>query len=497
MNRVVPALPVASLVFAAVLLLSAATIGSGLLSDDAIRLWAGATAAGEGQVSIGRIVAAYPTIPFLSSVAVAFIAPAGTPAPALVAAGLFGIITGAWFLAFREAGLRVLVALAATLLLASHPALLRAAVAGPAEMFFAIFLYLFGRGLYDLRALGTASAVMTVGLALLGLAFSHPLGAAVAIASVPFLAFAVRPALIARSATNVVITLIFPAVFAAGAFLYVSWVFPGSGWSFLAAPAESFSVWSAGVERLLGQNFSRLLAAYAALAIGCSLVLGAPIAAMALAQMWRRRPLVMPALVFGGSTMVAAAATVTTGLLGDPSPLAVAAPVLAAVVVIHVPIARERPAAGLSLMALGWVGGVVSLALADPAAVAQVRAQWERGVSTTSERAGALAFGGATAGREGILIDTENAPAIVVGRGAARGILSPASEAFALALLFARLDAPFVAVPDPHGVSGGQDRLNRAFPSLYRAAAPGYRLVYENQGWRLFARSEATAIDNK
>jgi len=33
-------------------------------------------------------------------------------------------------------------------------------------------------------------------------------------------------------------------VFALGAFAYVSWVFPGDGWSFLAAPTESLAGWA-------------------------------------------------------------------------------------------------------------------------------------------------------------------------------------------------------------------------------------------------------------
>ena len=59
--------------------------------------------------------------------------------------------------------------------------------------------------------------VMAVGLALLGLAFSHPIGAAIAFAAMPFLVFAVRPALVANSALNVVVALVFPDASSASA----------------------------------------------------------------------------------------------------------------------------------------------------------------------------------------------------------------------------------------------------------------------------------------
>jgi hypothetical protein len=62
------------------------------------------------------------------------------------------------------------------------------------------------------------------------------MGAAVAIAAMPFLGLTVRPALAATSPFSVVTALLFPTVFAAAAFVYVSWVFPGSGWSFYEAP---------------------------------------------------------------------------------------------------------------------------------------------------------------------------------------------------------------------------------------------------------------------
>jgi hypothetical protein len=36
-----------------------------------------------------------------------------------------------------------------------------------------------------------------------------------------------------------------------------------------------------------------------------------------------------------------------------------------------------------------------------------------------------------------------------------------------------------------------QDRLNKAFPLLYGRGAAGYQLIYDNAGWRLFARTRS------
>jgi hypothetical protein len=381
-----------------------------------------------------------------------------------------------------------LAAVAAALLLALHPALLRAAIAGPAEMFLAVFLYLLGTALYDLRARSAAPEVMAVALALLGLTFSHPMGAALACAAVPLLVIAVRPELVATSALNVVVALVFPTVFCVGAFAYMSWVFPGSGWSFLIAPAEGLATWTVGISQVFGRGLTGWFALDACLAVALALAIGAPLVPVAIAWVSRRRPLVAPAAVFVAMTIAAAWIAIVTGLFGDPAAVAAVPPILAAIVITRVPVVRERFVLVLPLLLVGWFGGALGLAFVDPRTAANVNAALEgRGVDR--ERLAAIGLGGATIGRDGILVDTFNAPAVVLGRGRARGLLSPSDEAFTLGVLFSRIETPFVAVPDPQIGIGAQDRLNKAFPRLYRLGAPGYSLVYEHANWRLFARN--------
>src|ERR1700734_469408 len=136
-TRALAAAPIASFAFASILTLAAVAVGKGLIADDALRLWAGASAAADGQVPIGRIVAGYPTLPFLATTLVAWLTPANAPAPALVAAGVFSLIAAFCFLSFRTLGLSKTASVAVTVLLAFHPAMLRAVVAGPSDMFLA------------------------------------------------------------------------------------------------------------------------------------------------------------------------------------------------------------------------------------------------------------------------------------------------------------------------------------------------------------------------
>ncbi len=488
MTRALAAAPIAAVAFVSILALSAVAVGHGLLSDDALRLWAGASTAADGQVPLGRIVAAYPTLPFLATTLVAWLSPAATPAPALVAAGLLGLFAAVCFAAFRKAQLPKSTAGLATLLVALHPALLRAVVAGPSDMFLATFLLMLCRALYDLRARSGTSEVMNVGLALMALAFSHPLGAVFAFAAVPFLVFAVRPVLIAYSAFNVVIALIFPTVFAIAAFSYVSWIFPGNGWTFLAAPAQGLSLWTAAVARTFGDRLSESLSLYAGLAMAVALMMGAPIAVVMLLSVRRRRPLVVPALIFVGTAIAATALCVLTGFFGGPAAIVIAAPVLAATTVIRIPVAQQRPGLTIALLLWGWFGGLAGLALVDPITINYLHGSSIRG---RGERVDALTAGGAVAKADGVLVDIDNAPAFVLGRGRVRGLLGPQSEPFTLAILFDRVDTPFVAVPDPQSGTGANDRLDKVFPNLFREGAPGYRVIYQNNTWRLFARINA------
>jgi hypothetical protein len=483
-TRALAASPIGLVAFVAALALAAFAVRRGLVADDAMTLWASAISAGDGNIPLGRIVASYPTLPFLATTLVEMVTPAGTPSPALLAAGLLAILAGAWFEAFRAAGFKAMPAALATLMIALHPAMLAACLAGAAEMFLVLFLYLLGIGLYDLRARTAAPDVMMVSLALLGLAFSHPIGAAVAFAVTPGLVFAVRPSLIANSALFLAVALVFPTLFALGAFAYVSWVFPGSGWSFLAAPAESLAGWTADAAKVF-RGVTGSLTLDAAVLVTAALVLGAPLAPVAIGWMRARRPLVAPPLVFASGVVMACAITVATGLFGNPASLAVAAPVIAAVMLARMPGLHERRTI-LPFLAAGLLGGAIGLAVLEPRAALRMSAAFD-GSFADQARIDALALGGVIRDRDGVLIDTDNTPAVVIGRGRARGLIGPSDAGFALTLLFARLDAAFVAVPDPNVPAGVQDRLNKTFPRLYRDGAPGYRLVFQNKTWRLYA----------
>jgi membrane protein XagC len=489
MTRLLSVLAVVLFTFVAVFLVSRSATTAGLVPDDAVTLWASAVSAGDGEMPIGRIVAAYPTIPFLATTLLELAAPAHTPTPILLTSTVLAIFAGALFVSFRRKGIPLAGGSLMIFLVVLHPAMLRAAIAGPAEIIFAVFLFLFGSALFDLRVRSNAPEVMAVALSLLGLTFSHPMGAAIACAAIPLFVFSISPELFLNRPMNLVLALAFPTAFCIAAFSYMSWVFPGSGWTFLVAPAQGVAAWAVGFSNLFGRGLTGLLAIDASIAVIVALLFAAPIVPVAIVWIWRRRPLASPALVIIAMAAAATGITVATGLFGDPAAIAVLPPILAAIIIVRVPLVRERLPVVLPLLVVGWLGGIAGLVLADPSGATNVSVALN-GRNVDIERVAAIDLGKATVGHDGILVDTLNAPAVVLGRGRAHGLLSPSHEAFTLGILFSRIDTPFVAVPDPLIGIGAQDRLNRAFPLLYRRGAAGYHLIYENAGWRLFARTE-------
>ena len=269
-------------------------------------------------------------------------------------------------------------------------------------------------------------------------------------------------------AVNVVLTLVFPTVFSAAAFAYVSWVFPGAGWSFLVAPAEGVSTWTASFARGPGGAMTGIVALDAGIAAALALLLGAPVVVIVLISVMRRRPLVVPALVLAATTVAAAVIAVATGLFGDPVAVTAVPPILAAVVMTRVPQVRMRLGVVLPLLAIGWIGGAIAFAIVDPRIIAHVGAVLAR-ASADPARTDALDLGGAIVAREGVMVDSVNAPAVVVGRGRATGLITPPDEDFGLALLTSSITPPFVAVPDPQSQHRGPGPPEPGVPATLSA----------------------------
>ncbi len=376
---------------------------------------------------LGRIVAAYPTLPFLATTLLEFITPAGY-AHAGHPDGMRARASGRlWLVAFRRLGLPLSARPLIILLLALHPAVLRAAIAGPAEMMLAVFLFLLGDALLCFarpqrgarsdggRAVAARSCLLASD------------GGGARLRGDP----AVRIRRAARNAGRARYSIrsspcYFRPSSALRRFSYMSWVFPGSGWSFLVAPAEGYRQLGARgfslpvrprVDRLARRSTpaSPWSSCCCSPRPWCRWRIGLGLAAPAAGRSCTGD--------YDDDRVAAAGIAVLTGLFGDPAALAVMPPMLAALVIIRLPLVRERLAVVLPLLVLGWFGGLAGLVHLSIRAARSTWGSRSRAASVDVERLAAINLGNATVGHDGVLVDTLQ---LAGHRARARGRSRPA-----------------------------------------------------------------------
>src|SRR5262249_58174871 len=138
----------------------------------------------------------------------------------------------------------------------------------------------------------------------------------------------------------------------------------------------------------------------------------------------------------------AAMMTVSTGLLGNPASVGVAAPILALLVIVRIPELGRWPARLIALLIVGWIGGFLGTLTIDPGAGLAAAGADPRIRAT--DRADAFRLGAATKELDEVMVDSEHAPMVIIGRERVHGLIAPLSDSYALSMLRARVDAPYV-----------------------------------------------------
>ncbi|MFM0619723.1 hypothetical protein PQR37_37325 [Paraburkholderia nemoris] len=487
--------------FAALLAVNSWLHQHGFIAASVMHDWGEVVLYGDGKGSYREFTTTYPPIAFalgvLAGVPIRQIS--SLPPPVVTAALLAALLAATWTSALRAAGYGRWCSVVLTVLICLHPFFLYIATTGVDAILLLIAVYWFAAAYCASRIKGRVTDLMNLALALAFTAFVHPLGALICVVALPFLALALPPALIARSALNSMLVLLFPLLFALGSFAYENALFEDSATAFLR---NLFGHVPAVVRA--GQGFAVPHSDPLAwcIVIGVAVLTLAAAVPIALVPLLRRpqgrglaRPI--PALFALASVAVASVGieAVTNGGTANPSALLkMAAPfvALAAVAVRHWPSSpRCRGAVAALLLAgvvLSW--GVSFLWRSGEPALWRDAAM---GVSVdVGQNTGAATLGRYLATRTDILIDASAHPEVLASRGSAYGLVVPTDDAFMLATLTRQIHTHFIAVPDPDFPEMlNDDLLTRTFAKMYEQGMRGYHLIYDTNGWRVYERNDA------
>jgi hypothetical protein len=460
-------------------------LASGYVSLPTQRVWGEAIAITDRQWPISVLTTAYPPLPVQLTVLTEFLLGRSTiPSPLLVAVVLGALVALLWLRSFRMAGHGLRPALFFTIVLIVHPFFLWLLSEGPAGLVLILGSFLLARGLFRIRARGSVVDAMTIGVALAVLAAAHPIGLALGFASIPFLALAMPPDLVARSAIGTYLSVLFPWIFAVLALAFLNLIFNGEPWRFLdPTVASAVSIDEATGTLPAPLDLVDLFRSFAQGLVAA--IIAMPVILLVLVETSQRLPLLMPTLAIIGISVSAAAFAHAYG--ATPEPTLALTPLVgfvAAGVAAWPNDTRKQVLLGIFLL-LGLAGGsILALGWRAPELV-----RWRDAMLGAPQAAtGAAAIIGARlAGVNDVLIDGELAPEIIAGRRSAVGLILPRDDRFHILALSGQLDASHVVVSNPEWF-GDRDRVNRAFPRLYAHGAPGYVQAFEGAGFRVYRR---------
>ncbi|MCJ2188865.1 hypothetical protein [Novosphingobium beihaiensis] len=460
----------------------------GYVSTSNMDLWGRTLLASSGELSIQKVVTAFPPLPYATVLAIHGAVPGlDFAAPQLLSALIASLLVWGWYRTLRESGFSLRPAILAVLLLAGSPLYLRAVAEGPGFMMLLAGFWLFALGMFQLRRGHRVNDIILVSTGLVITGFSHPFGLMLVLGVLPFLALAAPPDRLRTATLAVLLVLLFPLIFALASFIYVNWVFAGDGFYFLShlsretAGLGSSNVLFFDAGQMPGGIVPPLIAAMGVFAVS-------PIAISMFVLTARLPPLRLAAAGLIGHLVCTMFLAYMFGLL---PPIAAAASLglpLAAATSARWPQPRPHRSGVIIMLLAGFIGSWL-IAATDPASET---VRWRAAltgapVPSTDPELDALAAH--TQHKDSVLFDAEAAPAVIALRGNAQGIWSADTTQFRIAALSKTIDARMIVVRNPHSALGG-GRVARNFPRLYDEGHPGYHRLFDSGRWRIYVASE-------
>jgi membrane protein XagC len=404
---------------------------------------------------------------------------------AIAAAGLLTHFTAR----LRRASIPWPMTAAIILLTAANPVFLWGATNGGGEMLGITLYYMLGLSMIVLRYSHSLHSHIMLGAVLLLFFITDARSLYLSICLLPLLPLVVQRHIMQINPVAPVLVLYSPLVFMIGIWLAMNWIYTGDSLAFLKDPASPFLGARISGDYLpwraeFGNNFIAATAISAALLAICY-----PVLLLVLMKPMRRTRAYAAGLGLAGMPVFASGLATWAEFTQSPADILVL--VMGGVMALMTTgiMVRDRPAAVLALMVAGMIG---SLALFQKYPGVGMAGWFDAFAGRTAEapRQTDLDLGLWLRDLDGVMIDENTAYAVIAARGGAKGLVLTFSDRFKEGVNSGKPNTNWIAMPSPQRDPHLVDLVNRYFPKAYNVGLPGYTLIYDRGGWRVYASEE-------
>ncbi len=461
----------------------------GYVPDRAITNWAKVLGvAGAGRLQLENFGMLYPHLPLYALLPFAMIPPLRTDWAPFIVSSVYGAITLTVLHGrLMRAGYSIAAALAAGLLVCTHPFFIRAVVTGTNQSASLLVFLLIAMGLMQLRTRGDARAYMLAGLSLALFFFVDERAVYIAVALLPVLLLFPDDEVLHQSPGGIYTVMLTPFMFSLLAWVYMNWLFLQNPLAFVQDRRSAFlgaRMYGEFVPWLNSFGGRPLAAMTVLIVLG---LLAVPAGAVLVARSLHGRSMRVRVAALFAIPVAAAIISTWTQYLEHPVDFLFLLLVPLMIGVSDVPRQLRSSPLLLGALIMGHVGGIAVLAYrpsADTNRFLRAAALQQLPDAFSSERQ----LGVALIGLKGVMIDDRRAFPAIAARNSGAWLALPFSDEFKLAMASGEISTPYVAVPERDRAATHGDAIAERFPDLYEKGHPDYTLVYDEAGWRIYRR---------
>ncbi|WP_343528349.1 hypothetical protein [Sphingomonas sp.] len=449
----------------------------GLWPDGTAELAGRAALSAAGKADPTALLASYPPLPYILLMFGELLGrPLGLDPVALIDALLFGGLAARYGRSLTNRGTPTKTVLVLILLLALHPLSIAAVAQGPQTLLLVWGCWVLGRGMMDTRTITGINDTIALTLALPMLAMTGAQGAVIAVGTIPFLILGVPRDLAERHYVGTYVVLLFPLLFSVLCLFALSAILLHTPLAVVIWDAYHVVHTDASQSWVIAALAPVVTAGVAVIAVRVSMTPAVPHA------------LRESAVATLAGLMLASILVGASGIVGNPGEILIPTLGFVAAVSTRWPAAKMRQAGGW-ILAGALVAALVLLGTGAELDSPIARIMAGRSGAMSADRA----LGRYLAGRQDVMIDALAHPAVVAARGSADGLLTSRAPAFGVSVIAHRVFAPAVAVRE-HRPGESDDAISRSLPHLFEQGLPGYRLAFDQGGWRVWARTERSEL---